>query len=147
VYNPILAREIAAGRLAELAITVRKGRIGTYLGMAIVGAIAMLLYPHVLVLLTDKPVYLASWTPFNLLMLGLVLASGYLPFAQTLLMSGHPGWHSIYMLACVLLNAAGNAILVPRLGLAGSAIATGGAMVISVFVLKAMVRRNVGLKL
>jgi O-antigen/teichoic acid export membrane protein len=147
VYNPILAREIAGGRLSELAITARKGRIGTYLGMALVGAIAICLYPHVLVLLTDKPVYLASWTPFNLLMLGLVLASGYLPFAQTLLMSGHPGWHSIYMLACVLLNAAGNAILVPRLGLAGSAIATGGAMVISVIVLKAMVRRNVGLKL
>jgi O-antigen/teichoic acid export membrane protein len=47
----------------------------------------------------------------------------------------------------VLLNAAGNAILVPRFGLAGSAIATGSAMVISVIVLTAMVRHNVGLKL
>jgi len=147
VFNPILAREIACARLDELALTVRKGRIGTYAGMVLVGAIAMLLYPHVLMLLTDKPVYLASWTPFNWLMLGLVLASGYLPFAQTLLMSGHPGWHSIYMLACVVLNVAGNAMLIPVLGISGSAIATGGAMVISVALLKAMVRRNVGLRL
>jgi len=51
------------------------------------------------------------------------------------------------MLACVVLNVAGNAMLIPVLGISGSAIATGGAMVISVALLKAMVRRNVGLRL
>jgi O-antigen/teichoic acid export membrane protein len=147
VYNPILARGIALARFDELRATIRRGRLWTYAGMAVVGAIAVLVYPHALIVLTDKPGFLASWAPFNYLVLGLVLSAGYLPFAQTLLMSGHPGWHTVYMAITVIINLVGNALLIPVLGLEGSAISTAAAMLASVFLLRAMVRWRVGLKL
>ncbi len=147
IYNPILAREIAARRYTELEQTMARGRRWTYLGMAALGVIAALVYPHALLLLTGKPEFLASWAPFNYLVLGTVLASGYLPFAQTLLMAGHPGWHTGYMLATVAINAIACWVAVPHFGLTGAAIATAGSMVASVFVLRAMVRWRLGLRL
>lgn len=147
VFNPILAREIAARRFDELMVTIRKGRRWTYAGMAGVGLVAVYLYPFVVNIMFDKPGFLASWTPFNYLMLGTVLAAGYIPFAQTLLMSGHPGWHTIYMVTTVMCNVIGNAVLIPILGLEGAAISTAASMFASVFILKAMVRWRVGLRL
>jgi O-antigen/teichoic acid export membrane protein len=147
VYNPILAREIAGRRFDELMITVRRGRRWTYAGMAIVGLAAVYLYPFVVDLMFAKPGFLASWGPFNYLMIGTVLAAGYIPFAQTLLMSGHPGWHTLYMVATVICNVIGNWILIPILGIEGAAISTGGALFLSVFILKATVRWRVGLRI
>lgn len=147
LYNPILAREIAARRLPELERTIARGRRWTYLGMGAAGLIGALVYPHVLLVLTGKEAFLASWPPFNYLVLGTVLAAGYVPFAQTLLMAGYPGWHTGYMVATAGLNAIACWLAVPYFGLAGAALSTAGSMVASVFVLKAMVRRRVGLAL
>jgi O-antigen/teichoic acid export membrane protein len=147
IYNPILAREIAAHRFEELEATIRRGRRWTYAGMAGVGLVAALVYPHALLFLTGKATFLASWAPFNYLVLGTVLASGYIPFAQTLLMSGHPGWHTGYMVATVAINAIACWFAVPQFGLVGAAISTASSMFASVFILKAMVRWRVGLKL
>jgi O-antigen/teichoic acid export membrane protein len=147
LYNPILARELAARRLAELHATIQRGKRRTYLGMAVVAALALWLFPVALALLTDKPAFAASELPFRWLMLGIVLCAGYIPFAQTLLMAGFPGTHTLYMVLTVLINVVGNAILTPRLGLAGAAIATSISMFLGVFVLRGFVRARTGLRL
>lgn len=147
MYNPIVAREIAARRIEELLATIKKTRRLVYAGMVVVGAIAVLVYPYVVPFLSDKPGVLESSVPFAWLALGIVLASGYTPFAQTLLMANQPAWHTLYMTVTVLVNVVGNALLIPHFGLAGAAIATSTAMFTSVFVLKALVRRRVGLRL
>jgi len=147
LYNPILARELAAKRLAELHATIRKGMRRTYVGFAAVAALALLLYPLALSILTDKPGFAESNVPFRWLLLGIVLCAGFIPFAQTLLMAGFPGTHTLYMGSTVLINVVGNAILIPRLGLAGAAIATSISMFLGVFVLKSFVRARTGLRL
>jgi O-antigen/teichoic acid export membrane protein len=147
LYNPILAREIAARALERLHATIQKGKRRTYLGMLAVAALAVLLYPLALALLTDKPGFGGSVVPFRWLMLGIVLCAGYIPFAQTLLMAGFPGTHTLYMVLTVLFNVVGNALLIPRLGLAGAAIATAISMFLGVFVLTGFVRARTGLRL
>jgi O-antigen/teichoic acid export membrane protein len=147
MYNPLLARDIAARRWTELEAMVKKGRRLTYAGMALVGALAVACYPFAVSVMTDDPAFAASWTPFALLMTGIVLASGYIPFGQTLLMSGHPGWHSGLMIGTVACNIACNALLIPRLGLPGAAIATAFAVACSVIMLRVLVRRHVGFRL
>jgi O-antigen/teichoic acid export membrane protein len=147
IYNPILAREIAAGRFETLQATIARGRRWTYAAVAAVGLVAVLVYPHALLLLTGKAAFLESWTPFNYLMLGTVLASGYIPFGQTLLMSGHPGWNTAFMTATVAINAIACWLTVPAYGLVGAALSTAFSMFASVFILKAMVRWRVGLRL
>ena len=147
LYNPILAREIAARRLEELHATIQKAKRRTYLGMLAAGALALLLYPVALALLTDKPGFAESVVPFRWLILGIVLCAGFIPFAQTLLMAGFPGTHTLYMVLTVLINVVGNAILIPRIGLPGAAIATALSMFLGVFVLKGLVKRRTGLAL
>jgi stage V sporulation protein B len=152
MYNPILARELAARRLEELRATIRKARVRTYAAMLGVGAVAVLAYPHVVRSMMGEGGasdldYSQSWEPFAWLMLGIWLASGYIPFAQTLLMANQPAWHTLYMVLAVLFNVIGNWFLIPIWGLAGAAISTANAMFLSVFVLKALVRARTSLKL
>ena len=147
LYNPILAREVTVRHVTQLEQTIARGRRWTYVGMAAVGLIAALVYPHALLLLTGKREFLASWAPFNYLVLGVVLVSGYVPFAQTLLMAGYPGWHTGYMAATVAINAIACWLAVPHFGLSGAAIATAASLGASVFILKTVVRSRVGLRL
>lgn len=153
MYNPILARELAAKRFGELLATIRKARVRTYAAMLGVGAVAVLLYPHVVrIMMGDGGAanaldYSQSWAPFAWLMLGIWLASGYIPFAQTLLMANQPAWHTLYMVLTVLFNVIGNWILIPLWGLPGAAISTANSMFLSVFVLKALVRARTPLRL
>jgi O-antigen/teichoic acid export membrane protein len=147
LYNPVLAREIAARRLDELHATIQRGKRRTYLGMLAAAALALLLYPLALALLTDKPGFAESVVPFRWLMLGIVLCAGYIPFAQTLLMAGFPGTHTLYMVLTVLFNVVGNSILIPHIGLAGAAISTSISMFLGVFVLTGFVRARTGLRL
>lgn len=153
VYNPILARMIAAGELEALHAMIARGRRRTYLAMGGVAALAIALFPTVVrVLAAEKAAaYLPAWPSFALLMGGIFLASGYVPFGQTLLMAGRPAWHTLYMSAAVVLDVALNAWMIPAgglgWGLEGAAASTAVSMSAGVFLLRALVRREVGLRL
>jgi O-antigen/teichoic acid export membrane protein len=150
-YNPRIARAIAERDWDGLHAMVRKGRRWTYLLMAAMCGLAVLVYPFAMGLFTNKPDALAAHMPFAILMAGVVVASGWLPFGQTLLMAGRPGWHTLLMALTVLTNVVGNWFLIPEarfgLGLNGAAIATAVALAISVVYLRAIVRRQVGVSL
>jgi O-antigen/teichoic acid export membrane protein len=143
-YNPILARLLAERDFTTLRATVRKGRNLTYAGMTAVAIVAVLLFPLAVAILTDKPDFALSREPFTWLMVGIVAASGYIPFGQTLLMANRPAWHTLLMVLTVLVNVAGNWILIPWIGLSGAAIATAISMASSVLFLKWLVRQKVG---
>jgi O-antigen/teichoic acid export membrane protein len=51
------------------------------------------------------------------------------------------------MVSIVAVNVAGNALLIPSLGLVGAAAATATCLVYSMLALRGMVRRLVGLRL
>ena len=125
-YNPILAKDLALGKLRELEAVVAKGRRWTYLLFTAVALVAFASYPLFLAVL-GEPEFRDGWLPFGLIVLGMTLASGYMPFAQTLLMANHPGWHTGMMASVVLVNVIGNALLIPVFRLAGAAAAIGCA--------------------
>ena len=130
---------------------VRKGRRWTYALMAAMCGVAVLVYPFAMKLFTDKPDALAAHMPFAILMAGVVVAAGWLPFGQTLLMAGRPGWHTGLMALTVLTNVVGNWLLIPDarvgLGMNGAAIATAISLAASVVYLRFFVRRQVGVSL
>lgn len=150
-YNPLIARAVAGGAArpgpAQHAFheLVRRGRRRTYLWMLAACGAGVVGYPVYLMLV--GPGFEASWLPFGILMAGMWLASGYMPFAQTLLMANRPGWHTLLMVGIVGANAIFNWFLIPRFGLEGAALATALSLVVSVFLLVGMVRWRVGLKL
>lgn len=147
MYNPLLARDLALGQTTTLEASIARGKRNTYLGVAVVGLLAAWIYPWPFDWLVGKSAVAESATAFRGLVLGIVLSAGFIPFAQVLLMGNRPGWHSVYMASTVLLNIVGNAILIPKFGIIGAALATSLAMFLSIFVLRALVRRELQLKL
>jgi O-antigen/teichoic acid export membrane protein len=139
-YNPILARLLSARDEVSLHALVQRGRKWTYIGMLAVAVLAVALYPLALSILTNKPEFSESWIPFAILMSGILIASGYIPFGQILLMGKQPGWHTLLMGLTVLVNVIGNALLIPHLRLEGAAIATAVSMASSVVFLKILTR-------
>ncbi len=146
-YNPVLARHLSSGRLRELELLIRHGRNRTWLAVAVAGIVAILAYPLALDILTNKPAFQASLYPFAILIGGIIVAAGYLPFQNTLSMANLPGWHSIFMLLVVAFNIIANAILIPDFGIRGAAGATACAFIVSVLLLRLMARRLVGLRI
>ncbi len=146
-YNPLLARHIAAREHDELREMARKGRRTTYVLMGAICAFAVLVYPIYVMLVGDRVEFWESWLPFGVLMAGMFAASGYMPFAQTLLMANRPAWHSLMMGCIVAVNVVGNYLLIPRLDIVGAALATAICLVSSALFLVTFVRWRVGVRL
>ncbi len=146
-YNPRIAQFVARGELRELEAMVKKGRVASWLLMFAVGAIGVALYPFALRYVPNGASLAASYAPFAILIGGIALAAGYMPFQQTLLMANRPGWHTAMMLVMVAANVIGNLILIPIWGLPGSALATAIAMLISVIVLRVFVAKQLGARI
>ena len=147
-YNPLIAKAVIspAGR-EEFQAMARRGRLTTYGLMMGACGVAVAAYPLYLMLVGDSPGFELSWLPFGVLMAGMWLASGYMPFAQTLLMANRPGWHTMMMIGIVGTNVYCNALLIPVLGIVGAALGTAVSLVVSAVLLAGMVRRHVGLAL
>jgi O-antigen/teichoic acid export membrane protein len=145
--NPLLVQYLATNDRAALADLVRKGRRLTYVVMLTVGAVAVLAYPLGVGLVTRGGDFSASWPLFAILMAGLTVSSGYVPFGQMLLQAGRPGTHTLMTLAILAVNALGNLLLIPLWQATGAAVATAAAYVFSVGLLRVLSRRIAGVAL
>ncbi|MBS1123045.1 MAG: hypothetical protein H6Q90_5273, partial [Deltaproteobacteria bacterium] len=143
--NPVIARDLAAGRTAEVETLVRRTRRWFVPAMVAMCALGAAIYPLVIPWLIGNHAFIAGAAPFAIMMAGLALASPYLPFSQTLLMASRPGWNTIYMLAIIGVNFVCNWLLIPVLGLSGAAIAISAAVVTSALLLRVLVRWRLGL--
>jgi O-antigen/teichoic acid export membrane protein len=108
--------------------------------MSLVGLAAVLLMPPALWLLGADQQYAGATTLLAILMLGVVLGAGYTPFGTVLMQAGRPGAQTLLTLGLVALNIAGNALLIPRYGAVGAAIATGASFVAAAVLVAAAAR-------
>jgi O-antigen/teichoic acid export membrane protein len=135
------------GDRAGLSALIQRGRRQGFLLLAGLGAMAALGYPLGADLLMGDPAYRGGWLPFGLMIAGTVSAAAWLPFGQILLMGNRPGLHSAYMLSILAVNGVGNALLIPRFGLAGAALGTALSLAWSGQALRWLARRSLGVPL
>lgn len=145
--NPVFARLLAGGDRAELQAMVKRLRRWFVPALALVCAAAAAVFPGVIPWLIGNPAFAGGALPFAILMVGIVVASPYLPFAHLLLMAKRPGWHTVLLMTAVTVNAIANVVLVPRFGLVGAALATAGTVCASALLLRGLVRWRVGVRL
>jgi O-antigen/teichoic acid export membrane protein len=145
--NPMMARALAAGDVAEISALARRTRRWFVPSFAACCALGALLFPHVIPALVGDSRFAAAAVPFALLMAGVALASPYLPFAQVLLMGNRPGWHTVLVVATVAVAVVANLLLIPSYGIAGAAIATSLAMLVSCVLVRTLARRCLGARL
>jgi O-antigen/teichoic acid export membrane protein len=142
--NPILVRLLHEGKKEELhAISQRSMRL-TYLAMLAVGVLVILLYPVGLGFVANKAKFMESWPFFAILVGGIILSSGYIPFSNILMLGGYPGSHTVMITLLVLFNILGNILLVPLLGGMGAAIATALSYVFLIPLVKLFANRILG---
>jgi len=125
--DPIIGRYFAEHdrkRMEEIAHRVKKV---TYLAMGLVAVAAVGLYPVGLKMILAEPAFASSSVVFAILMAGIAVNSGYRPFLGIMLQGGRPGAHTFFVSAIVLSNAILNILLIPLLGVYGSAVATATA--------------------
>ncbi|MHC1784662.1 MAG: oligosaccharide flippase family protein [Anaerolineaceae bacterium] len=128
-YSPIIVTLISQENWDQLISIMIKGKKLTYIIMVCVGFASLVLYPVALMVYGEGSEYLQSVIPFSILMVALIVSSGYLPFSNVLLQAGLPGTHSFMIMIQVFLNIVLNLVFAYLFGAIGSAIATGISLV------------------
>lgn len=145
--NPILTKQIVAKDFDDLKAFTKKIKRYFYAFMTLTGIAAIIIYPFFIKIFFGDQEFGASLTPFMILIGGLVLASGYLPFNMTLIQAGLPGTHTLYMIGVLCTNAILNLVFIPFYGIVGAALATALTFCLSAVYLVLFVRRTVGVTL
>jgi O-antigen/teichoic acid export membrane protein len=145
--NPLITKHMKEETREELQALVRRIWKNFTLVSVTIGLIAVAGYPIFVDYFLADATFHASFPVFAILVAGIALASGYLPFNMFLLQADKPGLHTGFMLAVVCSNIVLNAALIPLWGIQGAALATAAAYVLSVLYLKWIVRRSLGLRI
>jgi O-antigen/teichoic acid export membrane protein len=88
-----------------------------------------------------------SWSSFAILVGSIGSLAAWLSFGNLLLMANRPGWNTVLMASVVGINVLGNALLIPRFGIAGAASGTAIAFGAFALLLRLIVRRELGLRI
>ena len=145
-FNPLMANLIARGERIELEAMISKSRRWIVPAFAATALAAALIYPWTMPLLKG-PEFADSGVSFAILVGAIGALAAWLPFGNLLLMAKHPAWNSLLMALVVGVNVAVNALLIPKLGIAGAAVGTATAFVAFALLLKLFVRRLIGVRL
>ena len=144
--NPIVAGELAAGRPREVDALARRTRrwfVPAFAGACALGAA---IYPLAIPRLVGAE-FATGTGAFAILMVGLALASPYLPFSQVLLMANRPGWHTVLIVTVVAINLAAQLVLIPLWGIRGAASAMAFAQVSSALLVRWLANVRAGVQL
>jgi len=145
--NPILSRMVAQKNKPDLKKFIHRGIRLTYQFFTLLALLAIILYPIGLKLLVGNQNLTQSWLVFTFLLAGLTLSAGYQPFQSLLVQVGFPKYYSLLVTIIFLTNVIFNLILVPSLGIYGSAIATSISFIISAVTLKLLTWKALRIKI
>ena len=126
---------------------LKKIRFFTYKLSIVLSLISILLYKPVLKLIVPNYFVSNSYSSFVILVIGITISSGYIPFKNFLSMSGFPELNTFYMVTFVLFNVIMNFFMIPIFGISGAALATSGSFIFSAFLLILMTRYYLKIKL
>jgi O-antigen/teichoic acid export membrane protein len=139
-YNPSLVRLVSEGQMEALKARIRKGRRITYIFTSVICLALLALYPLGILIGQNDAEYLQSWPALAILLAGVLVSSGYIPFGALLLQAGRPGIHTLMSLIWVIINISLNLLLAPAFGILGAAVATALTYMSFVFLLRRFIK-------
>lgn len=145
--NPIVTIHKYQKGSEELEALVKKGRNMFYKYMIPVGILGLLIFPLIIAILSLNREFYKGIIPFVLLMAGSLASAGYRPFLMIPNQTGFPGNQSLLFFLIFLTNVAGNVLFVSLFGMVGAAAGTSLSFISTVFYLKWIVRKTIGLKI
>jgi O-antigen/teichoic acid export membrane protein len=144
--NPVLSREWSLGHRAEIHQFVRTIRRYTYGGTVVLALATMAIFPFLASVMGEDASRDSAYM-LAILLSGIALASGHLPFDGILIQAGRPGAHTILTAVGAITNASLNLALIPMLGGFGAALATSVAVCLSMLYLETATRVTLDFRL
>lgn len=140
--NPLLPAICEAEDWDELRRLAGRVVLRTYVGLALAGLVAIAGFPVVVWIAGEG--FSESWLVFSILVGGLVLSGGFLPFNMFLVQAGMPRAHTLLKVLVLASNVVLNLILIPPFGVWGAALATGASFLLAVVYLQLFAKRLCG---
>ncbi len=143
--NPILSRCIAQNNRDLLRKVINKNILYFYKLLVPCAVLGIATYPIFLtVIQADTNVY-ESWKIFSILIAGITIAVGYIPFQMVLGQTGFPFQQTLFLICFVGTNFILNLILIPLLGTTGAALASSASFIMQVVCLKIFTKKILGI--
>lgn len=143
-FNPILVGALRDGRWDEAKRILRLSKRYAPLVMGALAVCVFVFYWLVTVEFVPERGLQEGVVVLFILLTGLVLTAGFIPFDNLLLVSGHPMRQTLQQALAVLTNVVLNLSLIPVLGIEGAAIGTASSYFAAIAALAIMSRRQLG---
>ena len=124
VLSPTIVSLLSASRQSELSILVRRTRAQLWLRTTSLSLGVAAVYYFATIVFSRSSGYVDGLVPLVILLAGVSIASGYVPFSFALAQGGSPGNQTLLGILLFVMNVLGNVLLVPTLGLIGAAAST-----------------------
>ena len=146
--NPIITKASVLGNVSgKLGLLLSKNIRAFYKIIGGIGIIAIVCYPVGLMILPIDSYFWDYWFLFAILIGGIILSSGYLPFTMIFNQLNLPGVQSRMFFWIFIINVFANYTLINFIGLYGAAIGTSVSYVAHVFLIKYFAQKHSNLKL
>ena len=147
ILNPIIARQLSEFRYSHFLKRFNTVKIYTYKYVAILFLFSVIIYPKMIEIFIKNSEFVESFIPFIILVSGITIASGYIPFYNIFSMANKPGLQSIFIIMIFSTNIIANAIFIPLMGYSGAALGTALSFLISIIYFKYLVYNYLEIKL
>lgn len=142
---PMIAELYASGKRAELERVVQLAVRGS-LAFMVLASIGLVLFGKAIVSLYGEG-FESGLVALYILLAGQIINASTGPVGFVVSMTGHQNKLALVQAVCAVLNIVLNALLIPRYGMQGAAIATATAMVCWKIWLLIFIRRAIGIRI
>jgi O-antigen/teichoic acid export membrane protein len=120
----VIGRAFSKNDKKEIESLSRSFRKFFYPLMITIGGIAVIVYPLIVKLFADPSYLLESWVIFTVIVIGIVIDSGYGAMRGIIMQGNRPGLYTLYILALVVGDALLNLVMIPLMGIVGAGLVT-----------------------
>lgn len=146
--NPIITKASVMKNVSEKLEKILQKNVRSF--YKIIGGIALatiVLYPVGLYILGIEAYFMVYWALYAILVFGIVLSAGYLPFSMLFNQMHLPNIQSLLFFILFLANVVGNFVFINLFGLYGAAIGTALSYVSMVFFIRLLAKKYCNLRI
>lgn len=146
--NPIITKASVMNNVSKKLSQILSKYIRSF--YKIIGSLALLtvlLYPLGLLILGINQFFMMYWYLYSILIIGIVMAAGYLPFSMLFNQLNKPKLQSRFFFYIFLTNVIANYFFIQLLGIYGAAVGTSIASCMTVFYMRFMAKRQCNLSI
>lgn len=145
VMNPIIGKLRFQTDGAALQSLI-KGSLGKlYFILVPIGIFVVMIYPFIIQGFNLDPAYLGAWGVLAIIIFGISVASGFLPFTSIFNQQGFPATQSLFWTFVFFSNIILNLIAIPFWGMEGAALSTGCSYAVQVYIIKKLTKTKMNI--